>query len=101
MPNDKSVSEQVSRLSLDAFNLAKDTATGRSDPADLKTRAKAMDERLTILIPEIRGMVTPDQSAVMQAWTDARLDLTYVLAGGGPIPTSTRLGFFLQDLQKK
>jgi hypothetical protein len=81
-------------LSSQAFELAKACAAGGGTPAAAQS-AREMNERLDQLWARI-GVSPPDDPGVTQAWSDARLDVGYVLSGG-ELATSSRLAAFLAE----
>jgi len=85
------VREQVRQISAGAFELAKVAAAGGGDSSEREQEALALRQRLKELVGQ-PGYGAPD---VQQAFSEARLDLTYVLAGGRGA-TSIRLHHYLQ-----
>ena len=92
---DDDLTELVSRLSGDAFSLAQATATRGGTAVD-EVHARELNDRLDELWPRIEAASTAVQPILSLAWTDARLDLGYVLSGGA-LPTSTRMHAFLAE----
>src|SRR5688572_15962397 len=89
------LSLEVAKLSAAAYAMAQ-IATERGDFAAHEAAARALDERLTALWPRIETADPAEQPALEQSWTDARLDLGYVLSAG-ELPMSTRLNTYFQD----
>lgn len=85
----------VTSLSYDAFRLAQTAAASAEDILALKRRAREMNTQLDELDALIEGAPAGEQAALRKAWSDARLDVGYVLSGG-TLPKSVRMGFFLQ-----
>jgi hypothetical protein len=77
------------RFSQQAFQLAKRFVD--DGPSDgLRAEAAAQQERLPALAEAGRALPDAEAADVNRTLADARLDLAYVLAGGGR-PSSTRL----------
>lgn len=88
----------VQRLSNQAFQLAQEAAQQSGDPAELKAQAQALNSQLDQLLPQIQSAPADQQPELNHAWSDARLDVGYVLSNGELSP-STRLFYFLQNLK--
>ncbi len=89
----------VFTLSNEAFNIAQRFASGLGDQAELNERAKEINSQLDGLWPLIQLYPAGEQADISQSWSDARLDVDYVLSNG-ELSTSTRLYHFLQNLKK-
>lgn len=85
----------VTSLSYDAFRLAQSAATSPEETPVLKRRAREVNTQLDELDALIESAPAGEQAALRKAWSDARLDVGYVLSGG-TLPKSSRMGFFLQ-----
>src|SRR5215217_3612627 len=85
---------ELAKLSAAAFAMAQ-VATERGDFAAHEADARALNDRLEEFRPRIEAAPATEQPALEQVWTDARLDLGYVLSAG-ELPTSTRMHHFLQ-----
>lgn len=85
----------MTRLSQEAYELAKAFASGDSDGEAQKVRARAIDRRLDELVPLIQAALPADQPRLTEAWNDARLDVGFVISGGTQ-PTSLRLAAHLR-----
>jgi hypothetical protein len=70
--------QDVYRLSQEAFALAKEAAD-RGHPEDLQEKARAINARLDELLAVAQSAADP---GVARAWSDARLDVAYVLSKG-------------------
>jgi len=88
----------VYQISSRAFALAREVVDGAGDATQRTERARELDEQLTNLWPQTSDAAALDPG-LSQAWSDARLDLTYVLSGGEISGTSTRLFAYLQSRQ--
>lgn len=88
----------VQRLSNQAFQLAQEAAQQSGDLVELKAQAQALNSQLDQLLPEIQSAPAVQQPELNRAWSDARLDVGYVLSDGELSP-STRLFYFLQNLK--
>jgi hypothetical protein len=86
----------VYRASEEAFALAR-RAVGGGDPASLAEAARAVNARLDALLPAAQAAEATDPG-VMRAWSDARLDVGYVLSGGQLSP-STRLAAHISQVR--
>jgi hypothetical protein len=91
---DDDLGRDVYVLSSQAFELAKASAGGAGTPA-AKQSAREMNERLDQLWLRIDAS-PPDDPGVTRAWSDARLDVGYVLSAGELAP-SPRLAAFLAE----
>ncbi|HEX9988458.1 MAG TPA: hypothetical protein VGE45_08280 [Chloroflexia bacterium] len=85
----------VTAVSYDAFRLAQTAATSAGSSSALKRRAREVNTQLNELDALIEDAPTGEQAALRKAWSDARLDVGYVLSGG-TLPKSSRMGLFLQ-----
>ena len=85
---------ELAKLSAAAFAMAQ-IATERGDFAAHEADARALNDRLEEIRPRIESASPAEQPALEQVWTDARLDLGYILSAG-ELPTSTRMHHFLQ-----
>jgi|tagenome__1003787_1003787.scaffolds.fasta_scaffold20846818_2 hypothetical protein len=65
-------------------------AGGAADPAR-ERRARELDERLEELWPAVDASPGEERRELVREWTDARMDLLFVLSGG-TAPASLRLG---------
>jgi outer membrane murein-binding lipoprotein Lpp len=81
---------EVEGVSQEAYALARAKADGAS--GELTAQARTLDARLDELLPEVRDA----SGAIQAAWTDARADLTWVMADGAT-PTSLRLAAYIRD----
>jgi len=88
MTND-SLRQSVLTASREAFELARRAAES-GDFAARAEQARQLNDRLTELWPQIESAPTDAQAELTRAWSDARLDLGYVLSHG-ELDTSTRL----------
>jgi len=85
---------EVRRFSLEAFEVAK--AFVRGDAAhEAKAKAAELHERLPAVAARAQA-ASQDQPDLNRVLSDARLDLTYVMAGGAR-PSSVRLAHFQDD----
>ncbi len=87
------VDSEVYRLSARAFALAKEAASGGRSL--LEEDARRIDERLDELWEQLQAAPSSDPG-VTRAWSDARLDVGYVLSGGELSP-SPRLAQHLAE----
>jgi hypothetical protein len=85
---------EVEGVSQDAYALARAKADGAN--GDLSAQARTLDARLDELLPEVRDARGASVGAIQAAWTDARADLTWVMADG-ETPTSLRLAAYIRD----
>jgi hypothetical protein len=88
--------QEISRLSAESFKLAQEAARGKRSWIDLEKRASEINTRLEEIWPEIEDADSGQSVLLRQAWTDARLDVGYVLSGG-ELATSIRLHHYLQS----
>lgn len=86
---------ELAELRAKAFAMAL-VATERGDFGAHAADARALDERLSALRPRIEAAGPDEQPAHEQTWSDARLDLGYVLSAG-ELPTSNRLSNYFED----
>jgi hypothetical protein len=92
---DEEFALELSKISAEAFALA----TAAIDSGDFETgkaRARELDARLDETWPRIDRGTEPAKSALAKDWTDARMDIGYLLSHG-ELPTSTRLFHALND----
>jgi hypothetical protein len=95
---DEEFGREISKLSADAFQLAI-AAVESGDFAAQEAKARELNKRLDDAWPRIDLSPEPAKSALSKDWTDARLDLGYVLSKG-ELSTSTRLYYALKDRGK-
>ena len=93
----ESIGRKTYRLSNEAFTLAQAAATNQGDSTTRNERARALDAVLDEIWPDVQTASAVDPG-LANAWSEARLDLGYVLSGGGPA-TSIRLFQYLQGLR--
>jgi len=93
------LARELYQLSNEAFELAQHEVAMQGDRNDREQRAKAIDQRLDALWPKLQEATAFDPG-LTQAWSDARLDLLYVLSSG-TLSTSTRLFQFLEERKTK
>ena len=91
--------QTVYAVSHEAFTLAREAAVGEGDAAARERQARVLNSRLDELWPLVQAAPDNERPGLNQAWTDARLDLGYILSGG-ELPTSTRLHYALADLRR-
>lgn len=87
----------LTRLNQAAYRLAQQAAQRAAMPEQLEATAQALDQQLMALTPRLDAAPPADQAELVDAWTEARLDLDYILSGGSQ-PTSIRLHRFLSGL---
>jgi hypothetical protein len=88
----------VYRLSGEAFALAR-RAFDSGDLQRFVEEARAVNARLDALLAAAQAAEATDPG-VMRAWSDARLDVGYVLSGG-QLSTSTRLAGHLAQARPR
>ncbi len=86
----------VRKLSDAAFELAQQAYAGKGEEAAREAKAQEMNSFLNELVPLIQQSPTDDQATLEQTWTDARLDVGYVLSKG-ELSTSTRLHHYINN----
>jgi len=86
----------VRKLSQAAFVLAQNAHTGKGEQKERKEKAQEMNSFLDELVPLIQQAPIEDQAELQQAWTDARLDVGYVLSDG-ELSSSTRLHHYIRS----
>ena len=92
---DSDLNQTVYGLSNEAFELAR-AAAESGDYAAGEARAQELNDQLTGLWPRVEDAPAEEQAELSRVWSDARLDVGYVLSGG-ELPTSTRLHQVVQD----
>lgn len=97
--NNFDLGRHVSKLSYKAFELAKQAASGKGDKAQLMEQAGELNNHLEEVFNQIQSAPTNEQARLNSAWSDARLDVGYVMSGG-ELSTSTRLYYYLEDLKQ-
>ena len=85
----------IHAFSLEAFNLAKLFVSG-FDPASLKEQVEQLKERLPAVASQMNGADEAYRPDLNNVLSEARLDLDYVLAGGGR-PSSMRLAHVIRE----
>jgi hypothetical protein len=99
MTNDEAtfatIRQRIQALNRDAFELARNEPPAEGPDLD-RERAEEIDRQLGELIEPIRALPEDEQSAVLDEWNDARMDVGYVVAGRRG-PMSTRLGRWLES----
>src|SRR5262249_32967094 len=89
---------EVYRVSSEAFALAC-RAVDSGETAPLVEAARAVNARLEALLAGAQAAEAADRG-VMRAWSDARLDVGYVLSGG-QLSTSTRLAAYVAQARQR
>ena len=87
-------------VSNQAFELAQQAVQGRGDQNGRMSHARELNTRLDELLPQVQNAPANIQPTLSAAWTDARLDIGYVLSNGTLPGTSTRLHYFLEDFKR-
>lgn len=90
----------LDELNSKALQLAKEAAEEKGNAQQRKEKARELNSRLDELWPQVQNAPANVQTALNQAWSDARLDLGYVMADGSG-PSSIRLFHYLQDKERK
>jgi hypothetical protein len=85
---------QIYTTSSEAFSLAQAYVTGQGR-LDLESRAQQLNGLLDHLWDSLEHQPS-DDPGVSRAWSDARLDLGYVLSHG-ELPTSPRLYQYINE----
>jgi hypothetical protein len=85
---------QVYTTSSEAFSLAQAFVTGQGQ-MELESRAQQLNELLDRQWASLEDQPS-DDPGVTRAWSDARLDVGYVLSQG-ELPTSPRLNQFINE----
>lgn len=102
MPTDSSdrnrneeISSAIHAFSREAYDLAKQFVAG-TDPDALKTRAETLRTELPNVAAKMKEADEERRPGLNRVLSEARLDLDYVIGGGGR-PSSIRLGHVLQE----
>jgi len=86
---------EARRFSLEAFEVAKAFVRGVY-PDEAKVKAAELHERLPAVAARAQAASQDQQPDLNRVLSDARLDLTFVMAGGER-PSSVRLAHFQDD----
>lgn len=86
----------VNQVSAQAFQLACQAFETGHESDDLIAQARRINDHLDDLWQVIQQAPQSDQPELSRAWSDARLDVGYVLSKG-ELSTSTRLFYFIQN----
>ncbi len=89
--------QTITALNREAYALAQQVARHQAQTDQYTEQARALDQRLEAVSPLIDSAEAWEQGELAEAWTDARLDLDYILSGGSQ-PTSIRLHHYLAGL---
>ena len=87
---DDDLDQRMTRLSDDAYRLAIAEADGTGERDARHERARAVDRELDELAAAIRAAAATSAIDLRELWTDARLDVAFVLTDGRA-PKSLRL----------
>ena len=87
---------RVQLLGRDAFELASEGGAAEADDDAERERAEDLGRQLDALIEPLRALPDDERAALVEEWTDARLDVGYVLNGRAG-PMSSRLGRWLDS----
>jgi len=98
--DDQEFARELYRLSNEAFSLTQQLIDGAQDAPALESRARALNERLSELWPRTEAAAARDPG-LSRAWSDARVDVGYVLSGGDTPTTTTRVMQYLQTARNK
>jgi hypothetical protein len=90
------LSLEAHRFSNEAFGLAKEFVAADDGAEAIKERAREYQARLPTLTARLPQVPEAKRAAIAKTLSDARLDLSYILADGN-VPSSTRLHFYLED----
>ena len=85
---------RVQLLGRDAFELAREG--GAADADAEHEHAEDLRRQLDTLVEPLRALPDDERAAIVEEWTDARLDVGYVLNGRAG-PMSSRLGRWLDS----
>ena len=91
----EAIVSSIHAFSLEAFNLAKLVVSG-ADTESLKQQARDLKERLPEIAAQMRDADEEYRADLNSVLSEARLDLEYVLAGGGR-PSSMRLAHVIRE----
>lgn len=94
---ERSVEQQVAKVSQQAFQLAVAAAAG--DFANCQAAMKGINEQLDAFRPSLATVPESSRAETIAAWNDARLEVGFVLSGG-ELPMSMRL-FYHLEAQKR
>jgi len=83
------------RLSNEVFALAQQAVDGSGDKTERELKARELNAWLDQQFPAIRQASVRDPG-LMKAWSDARLELSYILSGG-ELSTSSRLAQYIAE----
>ena len=92
---DSDLNRDIQRFSMKALELAKTVVDGTTTPEDTE-RGKSLAAELPEMAATARDLADAYRAGAMKALSEARLDLSYLAAGGG-IPSSVRLGWYIKE----
>ena len=87
---------KVNQTSSQAFLLAQNAFQNGHGSPELMAQAQQLNNQLDEFWPQIQASAVDLQPELSRVWSDARLDVGYVLSQG-ELSTSTRLYHYLQD----
>ena len=87
---------EVNQISSRAFLLAQTAFQRGHGLPDLMKQAQQLNDQLDEFWPQIQASAADLQPELSRAWSDARLDVGFVLSHGD-LSTSTRLFHYIQD----
>ena len=96
-PAEGDLRQTITALNRAAYELAQQAARHQATTQQYEAQAQDLDRRLQAVGPQLDSAEPFEQGELAEAWTDARLDLDYILSGGTQ-PTSLRLHHFLAGL---
>jgi hypothetical protein len=88
--------QRIQLLGRDAFELAREGGAPEADDVAEHERAEDLRRQLDALVEPLRALPEDERAAIVGEWTDARLDVGYVLNGRAG-PMSSRLGRWLES----
>jgi|SRR5687767_6058153 len=92
--DESELDQTINEVSRDAFALGR-AAVESGDFAAGAARARELNDRLAELWPRVEASPEAARPKLSRAWSDARLDLGYLLSGG-ELAASLRLGHILR-----
>ncbi len=93
--NNEEIVSSIHAFSYEAFDLAKAFVAG-SEPEPLKQKASDLKTRVPKFAAKMREAEEAYRPDLNRVLSEARLDLDYVLGGGGR-PSSIRLGHVMRE----
>ena len=90
---------EINQISGQAYQLAQQAFKSGHGSPELMKEAQKLNDQLDVFWSQIQESAADLQPELSRTWSDARLDVGYVLSQG-ELSTSTRLHYYIQNYKR-